>query len=95
MQGKLIDLEFLHPKDSTETFQMGVAPQATARQTVQQLLVGDADGPWLDPEPAGRPYELVLSRTEKLIPSGQTIGDSGAADGDYIAVMQPGQGAGL
>ncbi len=93
MNGNLIDLQFLHPKDSTETFKMGVAPQATARQTVQQLLIGDADGPWLDPEPPGRPYELVLSRTEKMIPGSQAIGNAGAIDGDYIAVMQPGQGA--
>ncbi|MGD1056304.1 MAG: hypothetical protein ABR992_02725 [Solirubrobacteraceae bacterium] len=93
MPQNLIDLLFLHPKDSSETFEMGVAPQATARQTVQQLLKGDTEGPWLDPEPPGRPYELVLSRTQKLIAPNETIGHAGAENGDYIAVMQPGQGA--
>jgi len=93
MQPKLIDLTFLHPKDSTQTFQMGVAPAATSRQTVEQLLKGDAEGPWLDKEPAGRPYELVLGRTQKVIAPNETIGHAGAVDGDHVAVMQPGQGA--
>jgi hypothetical protein len=93
MQSKFIDLTFLHPRDSTDAFEMGVAPHATARQTILQLLKGDQDGPWLDPEPAGRPYELVLSRTQKVIPPSGTIGQAGAVDGDIVAVMQPGQAA--
>ncbi len=72
---------------------MGVAPQATARQIVLQLIQGDDQGPWLDPETPGRPYELVLNRLEKLVPPSQTTADAGAMDDDVIAVTQPGQGA--
>jgi hypothetical protein len=87
------DLTFLHPKDSSETFEMAVAPQATAQQTITQLIKGDHEGPWLDPEVPGRPYELVLTRTQKLIDRNQALGQAGVQTGDHIAVMQPGQGA--
>lgn len=86
-------LTFLHPYKSTEQFVMDVAPQATARQTIQQLLKGDDKGPWLDPEPVGRPYELVLNRTNTALAPNQTLGGAGAAAGDVFAVMHPGQGA--
>jgi hypothetical protein len=89
----MIELKFLHPRDSSETFEMAVAPQATGRQIVEQLIKGDADGPWLDPETPGRPYELVLSRTQKVIAPNQTIAVAGAVDDDYVSVIQPGQGA--
>lgn len=89
----MIELKFLHPRDSTETFEMSVAPQATGHQIVQQLIKGDADGPWLDPETPGRPYELVLSRTQKVVAPNQAIAAAGAVDEDYVAVIQPGQGA--
>lgn len=88
-----IPLTFLHPSKSNERYEMDVAPQATARQTVQQLLKGDNEGPWLDPEPPGRPYELVLNRTQKALLPTETLGAAGAAAGDVLAVMQPGQGA--
>ena len=88
-----VPLTFLHPTKSTERYEMSVAPEATARQTVVQLIKGDQEGPWLEPEPAGRPYELVLNRTAKVIPSNVTIGGAGVISGDVIAVMQPGQGA--
>ena len=93
MQQNMIELKFLHPRDSNETFEMAVAPQATGQQVVQQLIKGDADGPWLDPETPGRPYELVLSRTQKVIAPSQPIAAAGAMNDDYVAVIQPGQGA--
>lgn len=89
----MIELKFLHPRDATETFDMAVAPHATGEQILQQLIAGDGDGPWLDPETPGRPYELVLTRTSKVIAPHQSIGDAGALDDDYVAILQPGQGA--
>jgi hypothetical protein len=88
-----LGLTFLHPQDSTQTFKMGVAPQATPQQCVQQLIKGDHQGPWLAPEAPGRPYELVLDRTQTLLPSGTPLGEAGVKTGDTIAVMRPGQGA--
>jgi hypothetical protein len=88
-----IPLTFLHPSNSSDRYEMAVAPEATARQTVLQLIKGDHEGPWLDPEPPGRPYELVLNRTAQVIPANVTLGGAGTVGGDVIAVMQPGQGA--
>ena len=88
-----LDLTFLHPTKSDETFKMAVAPKATPRQCVQQLLKGDAEGAWLPPEVHGRPYELVLSRTEKLMDADRPLSEAGVKAGDTIAVMRPGQGA--
>jgi len=88
-----LDLTFLHPQKSDETFKMGVAPQATPRQCVQQLIKGDHQGPWLASEVPGRPYELVLNRTQKLLDADTPIGAAGVQAGDTIAVMRPGQGA--
>lgn len=88
-----LGLTFLHPQDSTQTFKMGVAPQATPRQCVQQLITGDEEGPWLPPEAPGRPYELVLSRTQTLLDADTAIGTAGVEPGDVLAVMRPGQGA--
>lgn len=88
-----IALTFLHPRNSDDEFRMSVAPQATGRQVVSRLLEGDEDGPWLDPEPPGRPYELVVSRTQRAIAPAETIGAAGAVAGDIISVMHPGQAA--
>lgn len=93
MAQNMIELKFLHPRDSNETFEMAVSPQATGQQIVQQLIKGDGEGPWLEPETPGRPYELVLSRTQKVIAPNQPISAAGAADDDYVSVIQPGQGA--
>lgn len=92
MQHNMIELKFLHPRDCTETFEMAVAPQATGHQIVQQLIKGDADGAWLDPESPGRLYELVLSRTQKVIAPSQPISEAGAVDDDYVSVILPGHG---
>jgi hypothetical protein len=92
MQTKM-DLTFLHPDQSNEKFKMGVAPQATPRQCVQQLIKGDHLGPWLEPAQTGRPYELVLSRTQKLLDGDTPLGTAGVLTGDTLAVMRPGQGA--
>jgi len=88
-----LDLTFLHPQKSDETFKMAVAPQATPRQCVQQLIKGDDQGPWLSPEVSGRPYELVLNRTQKVMDADTPITAAGVQAGDTIAVMRPGQGA--
>ena len=93
VQQNMIELKFLHPRDSSETFEMAVAPQATGQQIITQLIKGDSDGPWLDPETRGRPYELVLSRTKKVIAPNQAIAAAGAVNNDYVAIIQPGQGA--
>ena len=88
-----MDITFLHPKKSDETFKMGVSPQATPNQCVQQLIKGDHQGPWLAADQTGRPYELVLSRTQQLLDAATPLGTAGVKTGDTLAVMQPGQGA--
>lgn len=89
----MIEVRFMHPRDSSQYFTAELAPSCTGEQAVQGLLAGDDKGPFLQPAPAGRPYELVVSRTGKQITPNMTFDQAGVSDGDVIEVRQAGQGA--
>ncbi len=87
-----MDVFFAHPRNSKQ-FVAEVGSECTGQQAVDGLIVGNQDGPFLEVPPPGRPYQLVLSRTDKQIAPNMTLGESGVVDGDIIQVIQPGQGA--
>jgi hypothetical protein len=86
-----LKLNFLHPRTSTN-FSADVSPECTGAIALQGLQ-SPATGPFLDPEPQGRPYELVLARGSKMITSTQSFADAQCQTGDTIEIRQSGQGA--
>ncbi|MBI1828235.1 MAG: hypothetical protein HYR87_01975 [Thaumarchaeota archaeon] len=92
MTNNKVELRFIHPH-SSKHFIAEVSLQCTGQQAIQGLLLGDTDGPFLSPAPAGRPYELILQRTQQAITPNMTLAQVGAISGDIIEVRQAGQGA--
>jgi hypothetical protein len=94
MSKETIEVHFLHPRASSNTLTADVSLECTREQAIQGLLEGDDNGPFLEPPPPGRPYELVIKRSQKVIQPNMTFEQAGAVDGDIVEVQQAGQGAG-
>ena len=94
MDPQKMQVSFLHPRDSS-SFIGEVAPQCTAAVALKGLQAPDATetGPFLDPPPPGRPYELVLSRTSTALTPNTTMAQAAVVDGDVLEVRQAGMGA--
>jgi hypothetical protein len=90
---ELMTVRFTHPRNSERLFTAETTPACTGQEAVAGLILGNEDGPFLEPAQAGRPYELLLPRTETAITPHMTLGQAGVVDGDVIAVIQRGQGA--
>jgi hypothetical protein len=88
----LIEVSFLHPR-SSKVFTAEVSPECTGQQALEGLLLGDADGPFLEPSPPGRPYELAIKRSQQIISLPMTFEQAGVINGDIIEIRQAGQGA--
>jgi len=93
MGDQLVTVQFAHPRNSEQVFMAETTTTCTAQEAIAGLILGGEDGPFLEPPPPGRPYELVLTRTETAITPHMTLGQAGVLDGDLIAVLQRGQGA--
>ena len=93
MAEQLMTVRFTHPRSSHLVFAAETTPGCTGQEAIAGLILGGDDGPFLEPAPAGRPYELILTRTETAITPHMTLGHAGVVDGDVIAVVQRGQGA--
>jgi hypothetical protein len=89
-----IEVHFLHPR-YPKTFTALTHPECTGQQALNGLLVGDKTGPFLDNTPAGRPYELVVASTQRILKPTMTFAEAGVTQGDTIEVRQAGQGAGI
>jgi hypothetical protein len=87
-----VEVIFTHPRDAT-TFTAYISPHCTGQQAVRGLISGDDNGPFLDPAPPGRPYELAVKQSGIAITSNMTFADAGVANGDVVEVRQAGQGA--
>lgn len=83
-----LNLTFLHPRTSA-AYKANVAPACTAQIAIEGLT----SNAFLDPAPNGRPYQLVLSRTDTQLTPSQTMADAGVQENDVIEVRQQGQGA--
>jgi hypothetical protein len=86
-----LKLNFIHPRTSIG-YSADVAPECTGAVALQGLQ-SPATGPFLDPAPQGRPYELVVARSNKMIPATQSFAEAECQTGDTIEVRQSGQGA--
>jgi hypothetical protein len=93
MSDALMTVKFMHPRNSERLFTAETTPECTGQEAIAGLILGAEDGPFLESPPPGRPYELVLTRTEKAITPHLTLGQAGVVDGDLVAVLQRGQGA--
>jgi hypothetical protein len=87
-----IEVHFTHPRDTT-VFSAMINPECTGQKAIQGLLVGDDNGPFLDPPASGRPYELAVKQSGIAITPNMTFLDAGVVDGDVVEVRQRGQGA--
>jgi hypothetical protein len=89
-----VALKFTDPRNS-DTFEASVAPECTAEIALAGLMAPNATpkGPFLQPPPSGRPYELVLTRTSQALSPNTTMGAAGVESGDVLEVRQSGQGA--
>ena len=93
MDNQLLTVQFVHPRSSERVFTAETTKGCTGQEAIAGLILGNDEGPFLEPPPPGRPYELVLTRTEKAITPHLTLGEAGVLEGDVIAVLQRGQGA--
>jgi hypothetical protein len=92
MTNTTIEVSFTHPRSSIQ-FTADIDPQCTGQQAVDGLLEGNEQGPFLEQPPAGQPYQLVIKRTQALIPPNLTFAQAGVINKDVIEVRQAGQGA--
>lgn len=84
-------LYFPHPTTS-ESYEAMVAPECTAQLALQRLQAQET-GPFLRPAPAERPYQLVVARTQTIMPPGVTMREAGVVENDVLNVVQKHQGA--
>jgi len=87
-----MEVHFSHPRLS-RILTADVSPECTAQEAIEGLLEGDDVGPFIEPSPPHRPYELVIKRTQQIINPEMTFQEAGVLDGDVIEVRQAGQGA--
>lgn len=92
MNNNKLEVHFTHPRNAKH-FVAEIGPQCTGQQAVEGLLVGDEQGPFLEPAPQGRPYELVLKKSKAAITPNMTFAQAGVETGDVIEIRQAGQGA--
>jgi len=83
-----INLKFASPHDSS-VLTADVSPNATALQTIEEMVNGD----FLQPMTRDRAYGLVHSRSGKLLLPNQELGEADIYDGDTLHVIQASRGA--
>jgi hypothetical protein len=84
-------VEFLHPKTS-DSYPAALHPMCTAELALRKLQEPET-GPFLEGATAGRPYGLILRRTEQELTPNATMADAGVVSGDTLLVVQKMQGA--
>ena len=92
MNDDKIAVTFTHPRNNT-SFTARISPQCTGEKAILGLLRGNANGPFVDPAPPGRPYELALKRTQGAITPNTTFAEADVMNDDVIEVRQSGTGA--
>lgn len=88
MPETLVPIQCAHPRTSV-LLDGEVTPDGTAAELVTDLV---AEG-FVEQAPPGRPYEVILARTDTVIPPNVTFGRAGVQAGDVLNLVQPGQGA--
>ena len=83
-----MNVVFLHPRDS-RAFEARVDADTTGTTCIQGLV----DSKFLEPAPRGRPYALLVTRTQQQMLPSTTIQEAGVQESDSLAVLQMEQGA--
>jgi hypothetical protein len=93
MNNNPVRVTFTHSRDGG-SFVANINPQCTGQMAIQGLILGnEEDGPFLQAAPPGRPYELVVKRSQVNITPNMTFEQADVQDDDVIEVRQRGQGA--
>jgi len=83
-----MELSFLHPRTSM-AFKAQVEPSTTGETCIRGLI----NAQFVDDPPPGRPYSLIVSRTQQQILPSASMQDAGVMPGDVVSVAQNEQGA--
>jgi hypothetical protein len=93
MENNKLAVTFVNPKNNARTFEAYLFPECTGQMAVEGLIAGNEDGPFLDPAPPGRPYQLVIKKSSVNITPNMTFRQAGVVNGDVIEIGQNGEGA--
>jgi len=93
MDNNKVAITFINPKNNARQFEADLSPECTGKMAIDGLLVGDHNGPFLEPTPTGRPYELIVKRSSSQITPNTTFREAGVISGDVIEIRQALQGA--
>jgi hypothetical protein len=93
MENNKLAVTFVNPRSNARVFEADLVPECTGQMAIEGLLVGNELGPFLEPAPPGRPYELVIKRSSVTITPNMTFSDAGVINDDVIEIRQAGEGA--
>lgn len=95
MDNNKLNITFVNPRSNARTFDADLSPECTGQMAIEGLIVGDQNGPFLEPAARGRPYQLVVKSSSMNIPPNMTFREAGVVNGDVIEIRQDLEGAGL
>lgn len=81
-------VRFLNPRDS-RAFESDVDPETTGQRCIDGLI----DAEFIQRAPEDRPYQLVVTRTNRQCLPAMTMQEAGVIEDDAIAVHQAERGA--
>jgi hypothetical protein len=83
-----MNVKFLHPRDS-RVFAAEVDNNTTVSTCVDNLVSVN----FMEPAAAGRPYAMVVQRTQRQALLPMTMQEVGVIDNDSLAILQMERGA--
>jgi hypothetical protein len=93
MENNNLAVTFVNPRSNARAFEANLAPECTGQMAIEGLIVGDANGPFLEPAAPGRPYELIVKQSSVTITPNMTFREARVVNGDVIEIRQGGMGA--
>jgi hypothetical protein len=88
MAANMIQVGFLHPRDSRE-FKAEIGPATTGAQAIEGLVKAN----FLEATGPQRAYVLQHQKTGKTLPAGTALVAQGVVEGDTVAVVESSSGA--
>ncbi len=85
-----LEITFVHPTDSAQTFKADVSPEQTSDDCIEQLVAHD-----FFERQAGRIYRLSVADGEvnRELKGDETLGEAGVQSGSALHVFASTQGA--
>jgi hypothetical protein len=93
MDNNPVKVTFTYARNGGRSFVANINPQCTGQMAIQGLILGNEEGSFLEAPPPGRPYELILKRSQENITPNMTFEQAGVQNDDVIEVRQAGHGA--